>query len=177
MTFQGSAATTALPQFTHCVLENWPLSMHQRLANNPRLMVPPSLQESIPILKSWKAASFETIRKIKGNSEPPSSLLWILGLQAEPWLDLPGWLCVLPWPSANAVMLKPALILNDREMPSAGQIHGLALPWSREISVISPLPSISTVFVGPVTEFWIGAALDNSLFVLINNMEGEAHCD
>jgi hypothetical protein len=62
-------------------------------------------------------------------------------------------------------------------MPSAGQIHGLALPWSREISVISPLPSISTVFVGPVTEFWIGAALDNSLFVLINNMEGEAHCD
>jgi hypothetical protein len=78
------------------------------------------------------------------------------------WLGLPGWLVMLPWPALGGPILRPALILSDREVPAAGQILRLATPWNHDVCLVAPVPPVASLKVADISTIWIGAALDSA---------------
>jgi len=93
-------------------------------------------------------------------------------MEGSPWLHLPGWLVLLPWPTPTGSVLRPALILSDREMPAAGQILRLALAWDTEACLVSPLPPIATLKIPDISALWVGAALAmGGPFLVVNDPE------
>jgi hypothetical protein len=61
------------------------------------------------------------------------------------------------------------LILSDVEIPAAGQILHLTFPWSDEISLVAPLPAVATLRVPNVLNYWIGAAMEDSLLMVVED--------
>ncbi len=133
----------------------------QRLETNPSLLIPPSVQEcESQILPQWRIATAEAWAKLRRSADPPASLLWILGMEGANWVGLPGWLVMIPWPATGGPILRPALILSDREFPAAGQVLRLAVPWNRDVCLVSPIPPVATLKIADISTVWIGAALD-----------------
>lgn len=81
-------------------------------------------------------------------------------MEDAPWLGLPGWLVMIPWPALGGATLRPALILSDRDVPAAGQILRLSVPWNRDVCLVCPVPPVATLKLVNISTVWIGAALD-----------------
>jgi hypothetical protein len=146
-------------------------SLRERLAADPALLIPPSAFQAgseSPILETWRAAGVKAWQTIHHSAEPPSSLLWLVGQAKAAWLTLPGWVCLIAWPSPTGGEYRPALLLSDREVPSAGQILRLAAPWSTDLCLV-PLPPLATVRIPNVRDYWVGAALAGSLFIVLGD--------
>lgn len=122
-----------------------------------------------PILAAWRAAGVKAWRTIHHSAEPPDSILWLISQAKAGWLELPGWLCLIAWPAPTGGEYRPALILSDQEVPSAGQILRLATPWSAEITLIAPMPPVATIRVPNVRDYWIGAALEGALLQVMED--------
>ena len=147
-------------------------SLRERLTADPALLIPPSAFQAgseSPILEAWRAAGVKAWRTIHHSAEPPSSLLWLVGQAKAAWLTLPGWVCLIAWPSPTGGEYRPALLLSDREVPSAGQILRLTAPWSSEITLIAPMPPVSSIRIASVRDYWVGAALEWSLFLVMDD--------
>ena len=110
---------------------------------------------------------------IHHSAEPPDSLLWLVGQAKAAWLSLPGWICLVAWPSPTGGEYRPTLLLSDQEVPSAGQILRLASPWSAEISLIAPMPPVATVRIANIRDYWVGAALEGSLLLVLDDQGPE----
>lgn len=122
-----------------------------------------------PILEAWRTKGINAWRMIHHSAEPPDSLLWLVRHAKAPWLELPGWVCLLAWPTPTGGVYRPALILSEGVVPSAGQILRLAEPWSASQTMSAPLPPVCTISVPGIRDYWVGAALEGSLLLVMDD--------